>query len=175
MSAASHFWSSGPLGSGIDSMVIVGLVLTAAGALALAWLWLRDARADDTARDEREADHAATAALDPATSPEHLARTATAALTPDALPDAVPVVPGPPAEPGPVIADAIEHLASAIVATRLDLGDDIATQWRARAYRELHRLDADQLRELLVVELDAAATCRADELLHPTPTTPQES
>lgn len=150
--------------------MITGLALLAGGSVGLGALWL----ARSGGRD-RVDEHAATAALDPATSPEHLARTAQAALTPDALPDAVPVIPGPVADPGPVIAAAVDHLASAIAAQRLGCDPGIATQWQARAHRALHRLTADQLTDQLLTALVVVAAERADELLHPTPTTPQES
>lgn len=172
---ASHFWSLAAYAGPPDWLLILGWLLVIAAAAALGWL-VGQRHCPTCARDRREADHAATAALDPATSPEHLARTATAALTPDALPDGTaPVVPGPPVPPGPAIADAIEHLASAIAAERMGCEPHIADQWTARAIRALHQLTADQLRDALLVELDTAATCRADELLTPTPSTPQES
>lgn len=159
---ASHFWSLASIAGPPDWLLILGWLLVIAAAAALGWL-VGQRHCPTCARSRREADHAATLPTDPPPA-------AVAALTPDALPDgAAPVVPGPTAEPGPVIAAAVEHLASALVATRLDLGDDIATQWRARAYRELYRLDADQLRDELLTALVAAAADRADALFTPTP------
>ncbi|MFV2094861.1 hypothetical protein ACFHW1_05130 [Micromonospora sp. LOL_014] len=148
-----------------DWLLIAGWLLVIAAAAALGWL-AGQRHCPTCARDRREADHAATL-------PDAPPPAAVAALTPDALPDgAAPIVPGPPADPGPAIAAAIEHLASAIAAERMGCPPHIADQWTARAIRALHRLDADQLRDALLIELDAAATCRADELV---PATPQES
>jgi len=133
-------------------MVGVALALLAAATLALAVLLPR------AGRDKREATHAATLPGDLV----NLA-VAQALLTPDALPTRAP------AAPGPVIADAIEHLASAIAAHRMGLADDIADAFTTRAADTLSTLTADQLVDQLLIALDGVADERADELLSPTP------
>lgn len=150
--------------------MITGLaLLSGGGAVTAALALIRSGRHDDGGRDAREAEHAATLPVDPPP-------VAIAALTPDALPDgAVPVVPGPSADPGQVIADAVEHLASAQLARWLDLGDQVAAGWETRATDALTQLTAPQLVAVLLTELGAAAADRADQLLTATPAHPQES
>lgn len=177
MSAASHFWSAGPLAAA--GWIVLGWTLLCLGLTVLFIVTASAVRR--RRRDRREADHAASlpAGPPPVIEPRDVdglnALVATAALTPDALPDAVPVIPGPAADPARVIADAIDHLASGIAATRLGCEPHIATQWQARAARQLHRLDADQLTDQLLTALAEVAAKRADALLHPAPAHPQES